>query len=207
MADRDPKRARVSGRGLPLREDDVDTDRIIPARYMKGISFEGLGDFAFRDARFDDSGKPTAHPFNDPRFAGATILVVGRNFGCGSSREHAPQALARYGFAGLVGESFAEIFAGNCVSLGLPAVSLSAADARELQDLVEADPSVLIELDLPARLVKAGSRSFSSALPESHAKALITGLWDSTAELLPGLAAARALSAKLPYLSWEGARP
>lgn len=195
-------RALVSGRALPLREDDVDTDRIIPARYMKGISFDGLGDYAFRDARFDESGKPKDHPFNDPRFKGASILVVNRNFGCGSSREHAPQALARAGITALVGESFAEIFAGNCVSLGLPAARVSADDARALQDLVEADPSLKVEVDLEGKEVRAGSARFALSMPETHRKALATGLWDSTAELLPGLDSARTLAAKLPYLGW-----
>jgi 3-isopropylmalate/(R)-2-methylmalate dehydratase small subunit len=205
------ERALVAGRGLPLREDDVDTDRIIPARYMKGVSFEGLGEYAFRDARFDESGAPTKHPFNDPRFKGASVLLVNRNFGCGSSREHAPQALARAGIQGLVGESFAEIFAGNCVSLGLPAAAVSPEAARELQDLVEADPSLVVELDLEARVVRAGAKSYSLSMPESNRIALVSGLWDSTAELLPGAAATRALaaergpSARLPYLGWARA--
>jgi 3-isopropylmalate/(R)-2-methylmalate dehydratase small subunit len=169
---------------------------------MKGVSFEGLGEYAFRDSRFDEAGRPKKHPFNDPRFAGASILVVNRNFGCGSSREHAPQALARAGVAALVGESFAEIFAGNCVSLGLPAAGISAAGAHELQDMVDADPSLLVEVDLETREVRAGARSFPLLMPETHRKALVTGLWDSTAELLPGLPAARALAARLPYLAW-----
>jgi 3-isopropylmalate/(R)-2-methylmalate dehydratase small subunit len=198
-------RALVSGRARPLRGDDVDTDRIIPARFMKGVSFEGLGEHVFRDARFDESGAPRAHPFNDARFAGASVLVVNRNFGCGSSREHAPQALARAGVAALVGESFAEIFAGNCVSLGIPAARVSAEDARELQEMVEAVPSLLVELDLEARELRAGARRFSLSMPESHRKALVTGLWDSTSELLPGAAAARALAAGLPYLAWAKA--
>ncbi len=206
MKELDTRRAIVSGRGLPLREDDVDTDRIIPARYLKGISFEGLGEFAFRDARFDEAGVPKDHPFNDKRFKGASVLLVNRNFGCGSSREHAPQALARAGITAMVGESFAEIFAGNCVSLGLPAVSVAAADARSLQDLVEADPAVLIEVDLEAREVRAGGRRFPLSLADSSRKALVTGLWDSTAELLPGAAATKALSAKIPYLGWAKAQ-
>jgi len=200
-------RARVSGRARPLRGDDVDTDRIIPARYMKGISFEGLGENVFRDARFDEAGKPREHSFNDKRFDGASVLIVNRNFGCGSSREHAPQALARAGVAALVGESFAEIFAVNCVSLGLPAAVVSAADARDLQDMVEADPTLSLELDIEKRELRAGGRTFPLTMPESHRKALVTGLWDSTAELLPGAAAARALEAGLPYLSWARAVP
>jgi 3-isopropylmalate/(R)-2-methylmalate dehydratase small subunit len=211
MTDDSPLRALVSGRALPLRGDDIDTDRIIPARFMKGVSFDGLGRFAFHDARYDEEGRPKDHPFNEPRFAGASILVVNRNFGCGSSREHAPQALARAGIRALVGESFAEIFAGNCVSLGLPAAVVPGEAARELQDLVLADPSLLVELDLEAREVRSGGRSFALTMAESHLRALVTGLWDSTAELLPGLAAAVALAsergpaARLPYLGWRRA--
>jgi len=200
-------RALVSGRAIPLRGDDVDTDRIIPARYMKGVSFEGLGEYAFRDARFDESGRPKEHPFNEGRFSGASILVVNRNFGCGSSREHAPQALARAGITALVGESFAEIFAGNCVTLGLPAVGVAAEAARKLQDMVEADPSLTVEVDLESREVRAGSSRFPLAIAESHRKALASGLWDSTAELLPGLDAARALAARLPYSKWARSSP
>jgi 3-isopropylmalate/(R)-2-methylmalate dehydratase small subunit len=201
------RRAKLVGRGLPLREDDVDTDRIIPARFMKGVSFEGLGDHVFRDARFDEVGRPKDHPFNESRFSGASILIVNRNFGCGSSREHAPQALARAGIAALVGESFAEIFAGNCVSLGLPAVTISAVAVRELQDLVEADPSLLVELDLEAKEVRAGGRRFALSMPESHRRALVSGLWDSTSELLPGLGAARELAETLPYINWSRPSP
>ncbi|MEI6875817.1 MAG: 3-isopropylmalate dehydratase small subunit, partial [Spirochaetota bacterium] len=172
MATTDTRRALVAGRGIPLREDDVDTDRIIPARYLKWVTFDGLGAHAFQDARFDESGKKKEHPFNDVRFEGASILVVNRNFGCGSSREHAPQALARAGITALVGESFAEIFSGNCVSLGLVAARVSAADAAALQDLVEADPKLAIEVDLATREVRAGAKRFAFTMPESELSAL-----------------------------------
>ena len=206
MAQNDPRRALVKGRGIPLREDDVDTDRIIPARFLKGVSFEGLGEQAFIDARFDSEGRPTGHPFDDPRFKGASVLVVNRNFGCGSSREHAPQALARAGIAALVGESFAEIFAGNCVTLGLPPVVVGTEAARELQDLVEADPALVLEIDLEAGEVRAGSKSYAISMSESRRKALATGAGDSTGSLLAAREAIRSTAARLPYLDWERAQ-
>lgn len=203
MEREDPKRALVVGRGLPLREDDVDTDRIIPARYMKGVTFEGLGEHAFHDARWDEGGKAKDHPFNDRRFAGAAILVVNRNFGCGSSREHAPQALARAGIKALIGESFAEIFAGNCITLGLVAARVAPEDAREIQDLVDSDPGLGIEIDLVKREVRCGSKRYALSMPESHLSTLVSGSWDSTAALLANRDAIRATAARLPYLSWS----
>jgi len=207
MAKNDPKRALVSGRGMPLRENDVDTDRIIPARYLKWVTFDGLGAHAFQDARFDESGAPKAHPFNEARFKGASILIVNRNFGCGSSREHAPQALSRAGITALVGESFAEIFSGNCVALGLVAARVSASDAVAIQDLVEADPGTLMEIDLARREVRAGSKRFPMTLPQSELSALASGSWDSLGSMLANEAAIRAKAATLPYLSWGGKRP
>ncbi|MEI6388277.1 MAG: 3-isopropylmalate dehydratase small subunit [Spirochaetota bacterium] len=205
MANADSRRALVTGRGIPLCEDDVDTDRIIPARYMKGVSFDGLGEHAFHDARRDSAGALIDHPFNDSRFVGASILVVNRNFGCGSSREHAPQALARAGITALVGESFAEIFAGNCVTLGMVAARVSAADAKALQDLVEKDPTTSIEIDLGRREVRAAGKAFALSLPESQLKALVTGTWDSTGALLANEALIAKTAASLPYMAWKTA--
>ncbi|HUX37961.1 MAG TPA: 3-isopropylmalate dehydratase small subunit [Rectinemataceae bacterium] len=205
MASKDPRRALVEGRGIALREDDVDTDRIIPARYMKGVTFEGLGEHAFQDARFDEAGEPKAHPFNDARFKGASILVVNRNFGCGSSREHAPQALARAGIAALVGESFAEIFSGNCVSLGIPPARVSAADARAIQDQVEADPELTLVVDLAKGQLRAGSKLYAISMPETQRQALVAGTWDSTGALLAAEAAIAKTAASLPYMTWKAA--
>ena len=203
MASKDARRALVIGRGIPLREDDVDTDRIIPARYMKGVTFEGLGEHAFQDARFDETGRPRKHPFNDPRFAGASILVVNRNFGCGSSREHAPQALARAGIEALVGESFAEIFAGNCVSLGIPPLRVSAAEARAIQDQIEAEPDLGLEIDLVEGLLRAGSKRYAISMPETQRQALVSGTWDSTGALLANAGAIEERAAGLPYMGWK----
>ena len=203
MANKDPKRGLVKGRGLPIRENDVDTDRIIPARYLKWVTFDGLGEHAFEDARKDAKGQPNDHPFNDRRYKGASVLLVNRNFGCGSSREHAPQALARAGIEALVGESFAEIFSGNCVTLGLPAARVSAADAAALQDLVAADPSLVVEVDLESREVRAGSKRFAFTMPEAQRQALVAGTWDSTASLLANESNIRKTAAGLPYMAWR----
>ena len=186
---------RVRGFALPLRGDDVDTDRIIPARYLKAVTFEGLGDHAFEDDRRALAG---AHPFDDPRFAGAAILLVNRNFGCGSSREHAPQALYRRGFRGLLGEGFSEIFFGNSVALGLPCVTLAREDVRTLQDLVEQAPKTLLELDLEHRTVAAGPLSFPFSVPDGAREAFLSGRWDSLGLLLERFEEVRAVAARLP---------
>ena len=146
---------RHEGRGIVIRGRDIDTDRIIPARYMKSISFEGLEEYVFADSRHAADGAPKDHPFNEPRFEGASILVVNQNFGCGSSREHAPQALMRWGIRALVGESFGEIFFGNCVALGVPAVTAAASDIAALMDAVELDPEQRVVVDLKARTVSS----------------------------------------------------
>ena len=192
---------RLAGRALPLRGDEIDTDRIIPARYMTSVTFDGLGEYAFQDARFDRDGKPKAHPMNDPRFAGASILLVGRNFGCGSSREHAPQSLMRAGFKAIVGVSFADIFAGNCAAIGVPAVTAEAAELEALTAAVEADPSLELGLDLEAMTVRAGKLTIPVRLAEARRKNFLAGDWDTTATLLANSAKIAAVAAKLPYLS------
>jgi 3-isopropylmalate/(R)-2-methylmalate dehydratase small subunit len=190
----------IKGRGIVLPGDDIDTDRIIPARYLRMITFEQLGTYAFYDERFDDSGKPRKHPLNDPRFAGGTILLVNRNFGCGSSREHAPQSLMRMGIAAFVGESFAEIFSGNCTALGLPAARVAHADAVHLQELIEAKPSLQVVVDLEALAVTAGSARFSFTMPDADRRSLISGTWDTTAMLLANRDAITAVASSIPYV-------
>jgi 3-isopropylmalate/(R)-2-methylmalate dehydratase small subunit len=192
-------RTRVEGRAIPLPGDDIDTDRIIPARYLREISFETLGRYAFQDERFDEKGAAKPHPLNDPRFKGGAILLVGRNFGCGSSREHAPQALMRMGIAAFVGESFAEIFSGNCTALGLPAARVSYEDARALMDLVAADPGIEVVVDLEARTVSAAGKRFPCTMPDSDRRSLVSGEWDTTAVLLANEKSIRATAARLPY--------
>ncbi len=197
----------VRGRAVPVRGDDIDTDRIIPARYLKEITFSRMGDYPFYDERFTPDGAPKAHPFNDPRFAGAEVLLGNVNFGCGSSREHAPQALARWGhpahpgIKAVVAESFAEIFAGNCVMLGVPAATASKADVAALQALAERAPETVFTLDLESLTMSGGGLTVAVAVPESRRRALLEGSWDSTGSLLANRAKVEALAAGLPYLN------
>jgi len=200
MAEPESARRLVTGRGIVLRGDDIDTDRIIPARYLRLITFEELGKYAFYDERFDDSGKPKPHPLNDPRFAGGAVMLVNRNFGCGSSREHAPQSLMRMGIRAFVGESFAEIFSGNCTALGLPAVRVSHEDALRLQSLVASDPTVELCVDLESLTVAAGGQTVAFTMPDPDRRSLVAGTWDSTAMLLANRDAIVAASARIPYL-------
>jgi 3-isopropylmalate/(R)-2-methylmalate dehydratase small subunit len=189
---------RVSGRGCVLRGDDIDTDRIIPARYLRCVTFDGLGEHAFEDDREQAKGD---HPLDDERFSGAEILIVGRNFGCGSSREHAPQALKRRGFRAFVGGSFAEIFAGNCTALGLPCLTLGDADLAALMDAVESDPQQQIVVDVAAGSVSCRAGTFAARVPEGARDALLQGTWDATAVLLEAGDAIEHRAAALPYLA------
>jgi len=194
----DTKVTRVDGRGAVLRGDDIDTDRIIPARFLRCVTFDGLGEHAFEDDRLQAKGN---HPLDDERYAGARILVVGRNFGCGSSREHAPQALMRWGFGAFVGESFAEIFFGNCVALGLPAVTMTGAELERLMDAVELDPQQELALDLAAGTLTSRAGTQKIAMPEGARRQLLEGNWDATAVLLEARDAIQKTAASLPYVS------
>lgn len=176
----------VSGRAVFIPGADIDTDRIIPARFMKCVTFDGLGEFAFYDVRFNpDTGEKTEHPLNDPRFDDATILLAGVNFGCGSSREHAPQSLAKYGFKAVIAESFAEIFFGNSTTLAMPCVTLTAGEIDQLRQAVEADPAVEITIDLVNKRVRSSTGlDFPLNIAESARDALVAGRWDPIQELL-----------------------
>ncbi|MGF1679400.1 MAG: 3-isopropylmalate dehydratase small subunit [Candidatus Methylacidiphilales bacterium] len=191
----------ITGRAVSVPGDDLDTDRIIPARYMKCVTFDGLGEFMFYDVRFDEQGNKKQHPLNDPRFTGASILVSGNNFGCGSSREHAPQAIYRHGFRAIIAEGFAEIFFGNSTTLGMPCVTVSHADRLELMAAVEADPSLEVTVDVVERVVKAGNCVFSCAIREAAREGLITGHWDPIADLLDGMEAVETTARRLAYMA------
>lgn len=178
------KITQVSGTAVHVTGSDIDTDRIIPARFMKCVTFDGLGEFAFYDVRFDKDGKPTGHPLDEPRFKGASILLSGTNFGCGSSREHAPQALFRFGFRAIIAQSFAEIFFGNCTTLGIPCVMATAEDIAKLAAAVDANPKLEVTVDVASAKVVYGSESFSVTIPTTAHEALTSGKWDPIAELL-----------------------
>lgn len=191
----------VSGTACYVPGSDIDTDRIIPARFMKCVTFDGLGEYLFYDVRKHADGTNKNHPLNDPRFNGAKILLSGVNFGCGSSREHAPQALYRYGFRALIAESYAEIFFGNCTTLGIPCVTATTADIALLASRVEADPTLQVTVDVEKNRVFFGDENFTVHIPESAREVLIAGRWDPIADLLEAAPAVAETASHLAYLS------
>ena len=196
----DSRIIQVSGRAIPVRGNDIDTDRIVPARYLKELTFTRMGEYPFFDERFDSSGNPKPHPFNDARYKGSSILFVNKNFGCGSSREHAPQALCRYGIHAIVGESFAAIFAGNCVMMGIPAVGVSPADMKELMISAESNPQTVYTVDLRSKTLSYVERRIPFDLPETYRSALTSGSWDSTSMLRANLDKVKEVASRLPYV-------
>jgi len=188
----------VAGRACVLRGDDIDTDRIIPARFLRCVVFEGIGEHAFED---DRAQAKDDHPLDDDRFEGAEILVVGHNFGCGSSREHAPQSLMRHGFGAFIGGSFAEIFAGNCTALGLPCVTLASGDLAALMDDVEADPEQHLTIDLLNLVVRSRRGAYEASMPEGVREQLVDGTWHATLVLLEAGRAIEACAEHLPYVN------
>ena len=190
----------ISGTAVPIRGNDIDTDRIIPARYLKEPTFARMGNYPFFDERFDSLGKKKDHPLNDPEYRGASLLFVNKNFGCGSSREHAPQALYRFGIKAIVGESFAAIFAGNCTMMGLPAVVVGAKEIDQLIKSVEENPRTEYTVDLEKKTISYGNQKLPFDMPETYRTALTQGYWDSTALLRANLDQVKLTAAKLPYM-------
>jgi len=199
----DSRRQVITGRAVVVRGDDIDTDRIIPARFLKCVTFDGLGEHAFEDDRAQLRARGETHPFDEPGRPGAAILLVGRNFGCGSSREHAPQALMRWGggIQVVVGESFAEIFAGNCQALGIPCPTAATADLQRIREACERDPALEVTVDLGSMTLRAGDAAVPLRLPEGTRQQLLAGSWDTTGELLAARDAIGRTAAALPYLS------
>ena len=187
----------ISGRAVPVEGDDIDTDRIIPARYMRCVTFDGLGEFLFRDIRQTQDGKSTNHTIDQAKFKGATILVSGMNFGCGSSREHAPQAIVRAGFKAVIAGNFAEIFFGNSTTLGLPCLSARKEDLQALTQLISSEPSTEVGINLENLKVTAGKLSFAVTMKASAQQGLLTGRYDAIADLLTNLPKVQELAARL----------
>jgi 3-isopropylmalate/(R)-2-methylmalate dehydratase small subunit len=190
----------LTGKGIPLTGNDIDTDRIIPARFLKCITFEGLGEHVFADDRAQLKGQ---HAFDQPQYQEATVLVVNRNFGCGSSREHAPQAIAKWGVSAIVGESFAEIFFGNCVALGIPCVMVDSVTAIELQTRLVNDPQALITIDLEKMQVHCGDFVGSIQMADGPKQMFVTGQWDATGQLVAQADRTKATAQQLPYIAWS----
>ena len=188
---------KITGRAVPVEGDDIDTDRIIPARYMRCVTFDGLGEFLFRDIRQTQDGKSTNHPIDQAKFKGATILVSGMNFGCGSSREHAPQAIVRAGFKAVIAGNFAEIFFGNSTTLGLPCVSAKKEDLQALTQLISSEPSTEVGINLENLKVTAGKLSFAVTMKASAQQGLLSGRYDAIADLLNNLPKVQELAARL----------
>jgi len=213
-----PEVERVRGTGIPIRGNDIDTDQIIPARFMKVVTFDGLGEFAFFDQRFDSATPEESrdgdgeavgvdnekdHPMNDERYGDASVMVVNNNFGCGSSREHAPQALMRWGIDAFVGEAFAEIFAGNCLALGMPTVTADHESINHLQQWVEDNPDGEVDVDVAGETVSYGGNEISVSVDEAQRQALVEGKWDTTALMKANENAIAETAASLPYLQGE----
>lgn len=190
----------VTGRGVPVVGNDIDTDRIIPARFLRCVTFEGLGEQAFADDRTQAGGQ---HPFDLPQHRGATILVVNENFGCGSSREHAPQALSKWGIQAIVGESFAEIFFGNCVAIGIPCVSADPQAVKQLQAQLQDNPQAIATVDLEGLQVHCGDWSATVQINEGPRQMLLTGTWDNCGQLINTTEDIHQTADRLPYLNWS----
>ena len=191
----------VNGRAVSVAGNDIDTDRIIPARFMKCVTFDGLGEFLFHDVRKNADGSDRAHPLNDPRFKGSTILLSGANFGCGSSREHAPQAIQKYGFKAVIAEGFAEIFFGNSTTLGMPCVNANREDIAKIAAALAKDPATEVTIDLAKLEVRFAGQAVKITLRESARDALVNGRWDAIGELIDGIPSVKSTAAKLPYLA------
>lgn len=189
----------IAGRGIPLVGNDIDTDRIIPARFLKCVTFDGLGEQVFADDRIALNGQ---HPFDQDQYQGASLLVVNRNFGCGSSREHAPQAIARWGIRGIVGESFAEIFFGNCVAIGIPCVTATPEVVAQLQQALASDSSLAVTLDLESLQVNYGDQSAAVEMPEGVRQAFLAGTWDACGQLVAQSEQINATAQRLAYMAW-----
>jgi len=196
------KVTQVSGKAIAVEGNDIDTDRIIPARYLRCVTFDGLGEHAFADDRTQTNGQ---HPFDQPQYQDASILVVNNNFGCGSSREHAPQALSKWGIKAIVGQSFAEIFFGNCVAIGVPCLIAEPEAIQQLQELIKSRPEAVITVDLEAMTVNSMDLAIPLQMNEGSRKMFAEGTWDNCGQLVNNAKDVKATASKLPYVNWKTA--
>lgn len=192
----------ISGTAIAVEGNDIDTDRIIPARFLRCVTFEGLGEHVFEDDRIQTNGN---HPFDQSQYQGASILVVNNNFGCGSSREHAPQALFKWGIKAIVGQSFAEIFFGNCVAIGVPCLIAAPEDIQQLQKSIKEHPEVNVIVDLENMSVKSDSLSILVRMNEGSKQMFLQGTWDNCGQLVSNAEKIKTAATKLPYLNWQNA--
>ncbi len=190
----------VKGYGIVVRGNDIDTDQIIPARFLKAITFTGIEKYAFYDLRYNEDGSKKEHPFNDEKYAKSNIMIVNNNFGCGSSREHAPQTLQRHGIDAIIGESFAEIFAGNCTALGVPILILSRKEIHEIQDMIENDPSIPIEISIDKAQITIGKTVYTSSIKKEIQTTFLQGTWDNTTLMLSFNEKIEETYNRLPYI-------
>lgn len=194
---------KISGKAIAVEGNDIDTDRIIPARFLRCVTFDGLGEHAFADDRAQSDGN---HPFDQPQYQGASILVVNNNFGCGSSREHAPQALAKWGIKAIVGQSFAEIFAGNCVAIGVPCLMANPEEIQQLQGSIKDNPEAQITVDLVTMSITSENLS-NIAIPvqlnEGSREMFLKGTWDNCGLLVSNAEQVKLTATKLPYVNWQ----
>ncbi|MEM8673081.1 MAG: 3-isopropylmalate dehydratase small subunit [Cyanobacteria bacterium P01_G01_bin.67] len=192
----------ISGRAIAVEGNDIDTDRIIPARFLRCVTFDGLGVHAFKDDRAQANGQ---HPFDQPQYQGANILVVNNNFGCGSSREHAPQALSKWGIQAVVGQSFAEIFFGNCVAIGVPCLIATPEEIQQLQALVKENPTANFTVDLETMSVNSDQLALAVQMNEGSRQMFLKGTWDNCGQLVSNAKSIKAIASKLPYVNWQSA--
>ena len=192
----------VSGKAIAVKGDDIDTDRIIPARFLRCVTFDGLGEHAFADDRAQSNGE---HPFDKSEYQDANILVVNNNFGCGSSREHAPQALSKWGIQAIVGQSFAEIFFGNCVAIGVPCLIADLEEIKQLQSSIQANPEAKITVNLDKMEVKSDNLSIPVTMNEGSRQMFLNGTWDNCGQLVANTKSIKATATKLPYVNWQSA--
>ena len=191
----------INGPGIPLRGNDIDTDRIIPARFLKCVTFDGIGEHAFEDDIKGLAAKDQIHPFADERFANGAILVANKNFGCGSSREHAPQSLKRWGIRGIIAESYSEIFHGNCVSLAVPCFTANHDTCAKLQDVIEAEPNAELILSVAKATITCGDETIQLEIQSGAQGQFLDGSWDARAGLLENLDKVRDVVSRLPYVT------